>query len=685
MKAIDSTPRDKVLEPGPELDRQDSLRAAVAALKAARPLRAEEICRDYLDLSPGCAEHMRILSHALVKQDRLQEAEDQVRFALELRPNHPKLHEELGSILGLQGRLEDSVPCLEKAIELDPTLALAHKKLGRALAALGRGEEADEAFDEYFERDPEKGLVALGADHLKAGRLDEAVETLQGALRKNPDNVDAMVFLANAYTRQEDKIEDAEALLRRATKIAPDYISAWLTLGSLLLERGKQLEAIDAYRTATKLEPAHAAAWGLLASAYGPAGHPDKAARAYARALKLNPKVANAHHGHGHVLKTLGDQDAALEAYREAIRLRPDFGEAYWSMANLKVFKFEDSEIEAMLEQVEGGQLNDSADIHIRFALGKAFEDRGDYDKAWHYYDTGNQRQRQQVYYDPNEFGLRQKGIREVFTAEFLSENEGAGHEAPDPILIVGLPRSGSTLIEQILASHSQVEGTAELPELGNLTNMLGRYRPDEKRFPHVLHELRSRDWQSLGLRYLNKTRRYRETDKPRFTDKLPNNFPLVGFLHLILPNATVINTLRHPLDTLLGNYKQLYGKGQHFTYDTFELAEYYKQYHATMAHWREVLPGKVLDVHYEDTVLDLEGQVRRILEHCGLDEEEACFRPWETKRAVKTASSEQVRQPIYTSALGKWRRYEPHLELWKEELADILEALPESVRDAGL
>ena len=671
-------------ESGPDEEREQSLHAAVNALRAARPLRAEEICRDYLELHPGSADHMRLLGHALMKQNRLPEAEQQIRFALELRPNYPQLHEDLGSILGLQGRIKESIPCLEKAIELEPTLPLAHKKLGRALAAVGRGAEADEAFQEYFERDPEKGDVALGADHLKAGRLEEAVSTLQSALRKSPDNVDAMVFLANAYCKQEKKIDDAEALLRRATQLAPDYVSAWLSLGSLLLERGKREQAIEAYRTATRLEPGHAAAWGLLASAYGPAGQPEKGARAFARAIELNPEIANVHHGYGHVLKTLGDQDAALSAYREAIRLRPEFGEAYWSMANLKVFRFEDREIEAMLAQIEGGGLSASADIHIRFALGKAFEDRGEYDRAWHYYDTGNQRQREQVYYDPNEFASRQKEIREVFSAEFLAANEGAGHDAADPILIVGLPRSGSTLVEQILASHSQVEGTAELPELGNLTNMLGRYRPDDMRFPRVLTALRSRDWRSLGLRYLKKTRPYRETDKPRFTDKLPNNYPLIGFLHLILPNATVINTLRHPLDTLLGNYKQLYGKGQHFTYDMIDLADYYRQYHETMEHWRNVLPGKVLDVHYEDTVLDLEDQVRRILGHCGLEFEEACLRPWETKRAVKTASSEQVRQPIYTSSLGKWRHYESHLDLWRDELDDILQALPARVTDAG-
>jgi hypothetical protein len=247
------------------------------------------------------------------------------------------------------------------------------------------------------------------------------------------------------------------------------------------------------------------------------------------------------------------------------------------------------------------------------------------------------------------------------------------------------MPRSGSTLVEQILASHSRVEGTAELPYLGRISASIGRYRPDNVHFPQACRDLRDKDWRAYGEQYIEDTRPHRETDSPFFTDKLPNNFPFVGLLHMILPNARVINTLRHPLDTLLGNYKQLFGKGQNFTYDLFDLAEYYKQYHATMQHWHEVLPGKVLDVHYEDTVLDLEGQVRKVLDHCGLEFEDACMRFHENPRAVKTASSEQVRQPIYRSALGTWRRYEKHLGFWQEELADIIAELPESVRDAGL
>jgi tetratricopeptide (TPR) repeat protein len=667
------------------VDKDKSISTAIEAIKASRPLRAEEICRDYLDAHPGCADHIRMLGHALMKQNRLTEAEEQIRFALELRPGYPQLHEDLGSILGLQHRFEESITHLEKAIQLEPTLPLAHKKLGRALAAVGRGDEADQSFLEYFDRDPEKGEIAVAATHIKAGRHKDAIDMLKLMLRKNPENVDALCFLALAYRQGNQGLADAEALLRRATQIAPDHISAWLNLGSVMTEQNKRIAAIDCFKKATKIEPGHSSAWALLGNAYGQAGYPEKSVRAYERSLKLNPDVAYHQMGYAHVLKTVGNQQGSLAAYREAIRLRPQFGEVYWSMANLKIFNFEDQEVDAMLEQLGTDSLSESEDIHFRFALGKAFEDAKDYEKAWHYYHTGNQRQRTNISYDPVETEVKRTDIRDVFSNEFLRENENHGLESPDPIFILGMPRSGSTLIEQILASHSQVEGTAELPNLGMISSSIGRYRTDNVHFPHACRDLRNKDWRAYGQQYIAETQRYRETDKPFFTDKLPNNFPLVGLIHLMLPNAKIINTRRHPFDTLLGNYKQLFGHGQNFTYDMFDLADYYKQYLTTIDHWHEVLPGKVLDVHYEDTVLDLEGQVRRILTHCGLEFEESCVRFHENTRSVKTASSEQVRQPIYTSALGKWRRYETHLDLWQEEMSDIIKTLPESVRNAGL
>jgi tetratricopeptide (TPR) repeat protein len=399
----------------------------------------------------------------------------------------------------------------------------------------------------------------------------------------------------------------------------------------------------------------------------------------------LQPDLPGTHMSLAHELKTLGQQADALREYRAAIALKPDFGEAYWSMANLKVFRFEPAEVAAMEQQLKRDDLSEGTNVHFRFALGKAYEDAGDYDRAWDYYESGNQRQRPLVSYDPVGFESRHQEIAEVFSREFLEQHAGVGFESDAPIFIVGLPRSGSTLIEQILSSHSQVEGTLELATLGKIAVSTGVYRRNNREYPGAVRELRSQDFRAFGRQYIEETQVYRTSGKSRFTDKLPNNFSHVGFVHLILPNAKIINARRHPLDSLLGSYKQLFGKGQNFTYDAHELGLYYRQYHEIMKHWHRVLPGKVLDVHYEETVGDLERQVRRILAHCGLPFEEACLRFHETERPVKTASSEQVRQPIYTRALGTWRRYERHLGPWQEELADVIAELPDSVRNAGL
>ena len=662
-----------------------SIRRAVAAMKANRPLRAEEICRDHLRAEPGSIQHLAMLGRALAKQGRYDEAAAQLDQAIGLAPEVPLLYEDLGTVRGFQDRHEDAVALFEKAIRLDPRQASAHRKLGQALAAAGRGGEADHHFASYFDRDPVAGRVAEGADHLRAGRADEAIATFREVLRSHPDNVDAMRHLGLAYWREKKKAGDAEAWLRRATTVAPDFAAAWMSLGLVLLDNAKPNDAITAYRRAVELAPNNAAAWAGAGNAHAQAGQQEASVEAYAKSLALNPRAAGVHMSHGHALKTIGDQKSALAAYRAAIAERPRFGEVYWSMANLKVFRFEEAEVRAMEAQLERGDLTDSERIHFSFALGKAHEDKGDYAAAWSHYDAGNRLQRPLVKHDPLELEKRHEDIRTVFEGEFLARHAGHGHEAADPILIVGLPRSGSTLIEQILASHSRVEGTSELPTLGKIATSIGRYRPGGVQFPESARELEGQDWRAYGQRYLEDAARHRFTDRPFFTDKMPNNFPLLGLLHLILPNARIIDARRHPLDSCIGCYKQLFAKGQNFTYDLEDLAHYYRNYDAMMSHWQAVLPGKVLTVHYEDTVADLERQVRRILDHCGLPFEESCVRFHETRRAVRTASSEQVRQPIYSDALGTWRHYAPFCDWLVADLKPIVDALPASVGRASL
>jgi len=383
-------------------------------------------------------------------------------------------------------------------------------------------------------------------------------------------------------------------------------------------------------------------------------------------------------------LKTIGRQEESIDAFRRCIRSNPAFGEAYWSLANLKTFEFSPEEVAVMENMVEDKNLADEPRVNFFLSLGKHYENEKDYGRAFEHYQRGNDLRREHEIYDPVQTQVVHDRIIEVFSREFLEERKGWGDPDDSPILVVGLPRSGSTLIEQILASHSMVEGTMELPDLSRVITELSKRSPKRTEYPEAVVNLDEETISAMGRAYLQSTMRYR-SGKAYFIDKMPNNFSSVGFLSLVLPNAKVIDARRHPLDSCLGSYKQLFFKGQSFTYEQFELGHYYLQYRRIMEHWRDVLPGKVLDVHYEQMVSDQENQTRRLLEYCGLPWEDRCLRFYETERAINTASSEQVRQPIYTKAVHFWRNYEPHLAELIETLEPLLREMPEEDRPATL
>jgi tetratricopeptide (TPR) repeat protein len=372
-----------------------------------------------------------------------------------------------------------------------------------------------------------------------------------------------------------------------------------------------------------------------------------------------------------HHLKTIGEQEKAIAWYRKSIEVGPDHAESYWSLANLKTFRFEDSEVDAMLRLLEDADLEDEPRAQVHNALGLEYEGRGDYERAFEHFSLCNIARRKSEYYDPVDTEDTHDRVIELFDEAFLARDAGSPVE-PTPIFVVGLPRSGSTLIEQILASHSQVEGTHELSDLSKVLRAMRRGRRREKRFPEVIAGLNARGWARIGEQYLERTEKYR-SGALFFIDKNPNNFIFIGLIRLAMPNAKIINARRHPLDSCLGSFKQLFASGQPFSYDMTELGEYYLQYQRLMDHWHRVLPDFVLDVHYEDVVGDLEGQVARLLEFCGLPFEEGCIRFHETRRAVKTASSEQVRQPIYSTSVNLWRNYERQLSDLAEILAPLL------------
>ena len=645
----------------------------LALLQERKTEQALASCRETLSRYPDDINILGLLGATLGDQGKFEEAENILGKVIDLAPTFAKPYEDLGTLLMQQQRAEEAIPLLEKSVRLDPKMEEAHFQLGKALAMVGRGEEADAAFERSFALSPERGMMALAAEHHQAGRLEQAEKLCRQVLQKNPGHVDALRMLGLIAAAAGD-LEDAEHLLRQALENAPDHVPAMFELGRVLKELDHHEQAIEVYREIVKLHPDNPKAHFRLAGVLGPAALTELSAAAYQRCLDLAPQHAGAWLGLGHMLKTLGRQDEGIEAYQRCLELEPDFGEAYYSLANLKTYRFDDAQIQEMKERVASESVKEVSEVNFLFALAKAYEDRGDFDQAWHYYEQGNDKQRILVSYDPVQTETVNNDLIEFFNAEFFKEHLNSGNPDRSPIFVLGMPRSGSTLVEQIIASHSQVEGTSELPYIGRISKSLNRNRADGMRYPQVLSELEPRHFHRLGQDYLQMAAMHRVEGTPRFIDKMPNNFPSVGLIHSILPNAKIIDARRHPMDACLGNLKQLYAKGQTFSYDQNDIGEYYLQYQRMMDHWDEVLPGKVLRVQYEDTVADLESQVLRILEYLELPWEDGCLNFYDTERAVRTASSEQVRQPIYTSGVGFWRNYEPYLEELQEVLEPILD-----------
>ena len=422
----------------------------------------------------------------------------------------------------------------------------------------------------------------------------------------------------------------------------------------------------------------------LEAGVLGVMGDQEGAIEGYEAALELAPERPGALISLAHQQKTIGRQDEAIANYRRSIAVKPSHAEAYWSLANLKTFQFETHEIEAMQDLLSGDAIDDAARVQLHNALGLDFESRGDFDTAFTHFRDCNVLRRESESYDPVETESRYDNVVELFDSEFFEQHTGAGCTDASPIFVVGLPRSGSTLIEQILASHSSVDGTHELHDLAHVIQAISAPRRRKEQFPASVAQLKTGGWAKIGDEYIAATQKFRG-DAAFFVDKNPNNFIFVGLLKLALPNAKIINARRHPLDSCFGSYKQLFAAGQPFTYDLTEVGEYYLQYQRLMEHWHDMIPGYVLDVHYEDNVANLEEQVRRMLDFCNLPFESGCLEFHKTDRAVKTASSEQVRRPIYSSSVNLWRRYESHLGELIEVLEPLLRDLPEVDRPMSL
>ena len=644
----------------------------IVRLKSGARAEAESLCREAITQDPGDVNFRALLGTILAERNAFEEAEENLRHVIKVAPGHARAHEDLGTVLLNQSRADEALPLLEKAVALMPKSASAASKLAGALMALGRTADAEALRARATQLSPQQAKLEQATRLFAQGQFREAEKQAQSLLQENSRDVNAALLLARIAINARC-YDDAEQLLVRITEIAPGFVAAWHDLGSVLKELNRFEEAVKALQEAVRLDPANAVTHYFYGAALAMAAQPEAAIEAYRKAVDLDPDLSGAYLGLGHVLKTVGDQDGGVAAYRRAIELRPDFGEIYYSLSNLKTFKFSDQEIAGMEERVGNNALPIDCQVHFAFSLGKAYEDKADYAAAFRYYELANRRHRETIAYDPVQTEVAHEKIRKAFSLEFFEHQAqmGTGCRDPDPIFILGLPRSGSTLLEQILASHSLVDGTSELPDISMIAQSVTN-KAHGRTFPISMPELTSEELTALGKQYLSQTQRHRGS-APFFTDKMPNNFAYVGFIKAILPNAKIIDARRHPMDSCVGCFKQHFAKGQTFTYDLFELGEFYLEYERMMTHWDAVLPGQVLHVEYENVVSDLETQVRRLLEFCGLEFEQSCVNFHETKRAVRTASSEQVRQPIYQGSLATWKRFGSDLDVLREVLDPVL------------
>lgn len=585
-----------------------------------------------------------------------------------LEPEHTHALQEFGYNYQALGRDQSAIDAFEKAVQLNPSM----HGVWNALAQMPNYPRADKAERQLaWLRSLPPELVSVSS-LIHQNKLHKAEVLCRQFLKRDPHHPEAMRLLAQLGSKFKI-LDDAEFLLEKCLEFKPDYLQARLDYVEVLHRRQKYHEALEQAEILFKIDP-NPSFEISLGNAQQSVGDYQGATQAYRNVVAKHPDNASVHLALGHALKTSGQVDEAILAYKAAHQAQPGFGDAYWSLANLKTYDFADAEIDAMLEHEASGKISDLDRVQIRFALGKAYEDRQDYESSFKYYQRGNKLKTQELKFDA---ALIKEGLdfqRQNFDTEFFKQRQSYGHNAADPIFIVGLPRAGSTLLEQILASHSQVDGTLEL---ANIISMAHRFNArqvssDVPRYPSVLMDLPEEGFSNLGKQYIKDTQGHRRGAK-FFIDKMPNNFRHIAMLQLMLPNAKIIDARREPMACCFSGYKQLFAEGQEFSYSLETIGDYYCDYVDVMQHWDEVLPGKILRVQHEDVIADLETQVHRILDYCGLDFEQACIDFHKNKRAVRTPSSEQVRQPIYTSGMDQWRNFDAFLGPLKKSLSAVL------------
>ena len=659
----------------------ESLARAKQLLETARFGEATSLMQDLLATGPDADDRVQALYLLAVAQrydNRHEQALATLDTLLAENPEYARAYQERGHIFLSLNRSEDAAPAYSRAVALNPALKSSLKVLINLEQRLGQMQSARQAQQQldYLERLPATLVDVL--DLLHERKLYKAEVLCRDYLQQHKHHIEAMRLLAEIGVRM-GIYDDAEFLLESCVEFAPDHLPARIDYVNILIRKTRFEAARQQAQLLLAQQPDNPDFKSVLASTLVGLGRFAEGIALFNEALEERPQRADLHLQIGHASKTMGLTDAAVQSYREAYRCRADYGDAYWSLANIKTYHFPDAELERIRHYAEAPGVALTDRIALYFAGGKALEDRKEYAQAFGCYAQGNALKLRQTGYRVERLEARVQAQIDTCTEELFSNRQGVGLDCRDPIFIVGLPRAGSTLLEQILASHSSVDGTMELHNILALAQKLrGREEERHSRYPAILQQLDADYFRRFGEQFIEQTRVYRG-NAPRFIDKMPNNFLHIGLIRLILPNARVIDARRDPMACCFSCFKQLFGEGQEFSYGLPEAGRYYRAYVRLMQHWQQVLPGFVLRVQHEDVVNDLETQVRRLLDFCELPFERACLNFHETQRNVRTPSSEQVRQPIYRSGLEQWRHFEPWLGPLRAALGAELSSATES------
>jgi tetratricopeptide (TPR) repeat protein len=659
-------------------DNTDAIRSVQKMMYQNKFVEAQKALKLIIDEVPTHSDALYMSAVCYRYTGQRTEAFQVLNHIRTVMPEFGRAYQEEGHLFKASGDDEQALLAYQRAVRFNPALTASWNFQAEILRKMGNMQQANQAEAQavHLKRLPRDLIGAM--NFFYEGKPVQAENICRNFLRKNPTHTEAMRLLAK-IGEQLGALDEADFLLESAVEFEPDNIQLRLDYLQVLRKRQKFETAMEQAQYLYARDTDNPMFQSQLAIQKMQGGNYPEALTLFKSVLEKTPNDPATLTSMGHAYKTYGKQDEGIASYKQATQSHPEYGEAYFSLSNLKTYEFSDAEMKAMQSQVESGRLTYRDRIHFLFALGKAYEDRKEFELSFEYYREANDLGRQQMRYDADKMTTELATQVEICTKELFQKQNAKGYTAHDPIFIVGLPRAGSTLLEQIIASHSQVDGTQELGNILSLAHKLrGRGRTTEaSRYPKILHDLTADQLAELGAKFIEDTKMHRK-DAPYFIDKMPNNFRHIGLINLILPNAKIIDARRHPMACCFSGFKQHFAEGQEFTYGLEQIGKYYRDYVGLMDHWDKVLSNKILRVQYEDVVVDTETEVRRILDYLGLPFEQACLEFHKSKRSVKTASSEQVRQPIYKSGLEQWRNFEPWLDPLKEALGpEIMKRYP--------